>query len=173
MEKRLLELAVGIVQAQASMSRMPGEEIENALIRVYNALHRMRQAEDEGRSISFAGYGLEAAGIAEESVEMEAGHSILEDRVICLECRAEFRQLTANHLRTHQLTPREYKKKWGFPLKQPLSAKVLTKLRSKSAKKRGLPEKLQQYLDEKRRKKQIADFPGGRAGSGTPVQGVG
>jgi predicted transcriptional regulator len=70
-----------------------------------------------------------------------------------MECKAEFRQLTANHLRIHHLTPREYKKKWGFPLKQPLSARMLTKLRSRSAKKRGLPEKLRIYLDQKRENK--------------------
>jgi predicted transcriptional regulator len=70
-----------------------------------------------------------------------------------MECKAELRQLTANHLRIHHLTPREYKKKWGFPLKQPLSAKMLTKLRSRSAKKRGLPENLRIYLDRKRENK--------------------
>lgn len=79
--------------------------------------------------------------------------SIQEDKVICLECGSDFRQLTANHLRTHNLTPREYKRKWGFPLKQPLAAKMLTRLRSRSAKKRGLPQKLQQYLEIQREKK--------------------
>ncbi len=153
MEKKLLELAVEIVQAQASISKMPGDEIEHALVRVYNALHKMKLAENEGRSIlsdspealgSVQGIG--AAG-------MDPRSSIQDDKVICMECRTEFRQLTANHLRTHQLSPREYKKKWGFPLKQPLAARILTKLRSKSAKKRGLPEKLQIYLDQKRKEK--------------------
>jgi len=51
MEKKLLELAVEIVQAQASTSKMTGDEIELSLVRVYNALHKMRLAEDEGRSI--------------------------------------------------------------------------------------------------------------------------
>ena len=51
MEKKLLELAVEIVHAQASMSKMTGEDIEQALVRVYNALQNMRLAEEEGRSI--------------------------------------------------------------------------------------------------------------------------
>lgn len=151
MEKKLLELAVEIVQAQASMSKMSGEEIELALVRVYNALHKMRLAEDQGRSIILGTAELQAMS----TPELDPRSSIQEDKVTCMECKSEFRQLTANHLRTHQLTPREYKKKWGFPLKQPLAARMLTKLRSKSAKKRGLPEKLQIYLDQKKRNKQI------------------
>ncbi len=156
MEKKLLELAVEIVQAQASVSKMTGDEIEIALVRVYNALHKMKLAETEDRSIlpdDMPGSGKQAWAGA----DLDPRSSIQEDRVVCMECRSEFRQLTANHLRTHQLSPREYKKKWGFPLKQPLAARVLTKLRSRSAKKRGLPEKLQIYLDQKRKDKTAAE----------------
>lgn len=147
MGKKLLELAVDIVHAQASMSKMTGADIEQALIRVYNALQRLRIAEDGGQSV------LSESGEPRASAQPVAGSSIQEEKVICMECRAEYRQLTANHLRIHHLTPREYKKKWGFPLKQPLSAKMLTNLRSRSAKKRGLPEKLRIYLDQKRENK--------------------
>lgn len=151
MEKKLLELAVDIVEAQASIGKMTCEEIEQVLGRVYNALHRMRQAEEEGRLLPV--YPETQSPPAHGGAFEDPRASIQEDKVICMECKMEFRQLTANHLRTHQLTPREYKKKWGFPLKQPLAAKMLTNLRSKSAKKRGLPEKLQIYLDQKRKDK--------------------
>ncbi len=159
MEKKLLELAVEIVQAQASMSKMTAEEIEHALVRVYNALHKMRLAEEQGRSIVREGLESQASGVP---VAADPLSSIQEDKVTCMECKVELRQLTANHLRIHHLTPREYKKKWGFPLKQPLSAKMLTKLRSRSAKKRGLPENLRIYLDRKRENKKISsrEFPG-------------
>ncbi len=150
MEKKLLELAVQIVGAQASMSKMTSEDIEQALVRVYNALHKMRLAEEQGQSIQRAEPGFQAS---DEPVAADPLSSIQEDKVTCMECKVELRQLTANHLRIHHLTPREYKKKWGFPLKQPLSAKMLTKLRSRSAKKRGLPENLRIYLDRKRENK--------------------
>ena len=152
MGKRLLELAVEIIHAQTSRSKMSGDDIENSLVKVYNALHRMRQAEEEGRQISYAEFSPAPPTAAGPPPAVDSRSSIQEDKVVCLECRAEFRQLTANHLRTHELTPREYKKKWGFPQKQPLAARVLTKLRSRSAKKRGLPAKLQQYLDSRRNK---------------------
>jgi predicted transcriptional regulator len=154
MGKKLLELAVDIVHAQASMSRMAGQDIEQALVRVYNTLHKMRLAEEEGHSIMFEDPEFQ---VSSAPTAPDPGSSIQEDKVICMECRAEFRQLTANHLRIHHLTPREYKKKWGFALKQPLSAKMLTKLRSRTAKKRGLPEKLRMYLDQKKENKTRSD----------------
>ena len=173
MDKRLLELAVEIAQAQVALGKMSGEEIESVLIRVYNALYRMQQAEKEGRFI-----GLEEQGSAGMTAQSEAPDkidprsSIQEDKVICLECGAEFRQLTANHLKTHGMTPREYKRKWGFPLKQPLAARMLTSSRSTSAKKRGLPEKLQRYLETKRQEKRIAAEETGKQGRRTVRRGA-
>ena len=157
MDKKLLELAVEIVQAQVTQGKMSAEEIESVLIRVYNALYKMQQAEKEGRVIGIEGGIFAEAGAQAETPErIDPRDSIQEDKVVCLECGAEFRQLTANHLKTHGMSPREYKRKWGFPLKQPLAARMLTKARSKSAKKRGLPEKLQRYLETKRQEKRVA-----------------
>jgi predicted transcriptional regulator len=146
------------------MGKMTGQDIEGALVRVYNTLHKLKLAEDEGESITPDGHIIQDLGV---TAAADASSSIQEDRVICMECRSEFRQLTANHLRIHHLTPREYKKKWGFALKQPLSARMLTKLRSRSAKKRGLPEKLKIYLDQKRESKTNS----GQEISGGPVHG--
>ena len=50
-------------------------------------------------------------------------------------------------------------KKYGFAMQHPLSAKALTKARSKAAKKRGLPEKLQKYMEARRQKKAEASKP--------------
>lgn len=156
METNLLEAAVDLVKTQAGVNRMSGEDMEVALIRVYNALYRLRRAQEDGRPIPLTGAASESAtALADSPKSLDPSGSIQEDKVTCLECGAEFRQITANHLRTHQLTPREYKRKWGFPLKQALAARILTKLRSRSAKKRGLPEKLQQYHQEQREKKRL------------------
>ena len=143
MDKSLLELAAEIVQAEVTGARMDVDAVEQALMMVYNTLRRIRAAEDENRMLSDgpAG-GMGVAPVAATQVRMSPAESIQENQVVCLECGAAFRQVTANHLRSHDLTPREYKKKYGFPLKQPLSAKALTALRSEQAKQRGLPENL-------------------------------
>jgi predicted transcriptional regulator len=154
MDKRLLELAVEMVQSQVAMNKMSEDEIESSLIRLYNVLHKMERAELEGRALPVEeGGGVEPSVDSVKPMAVDPRASIQEDKVTCLECGLEFRQLTANHLQSHQLTPREYKRKWGFPLKQPLAARVLTRLRSRSAKKRGLPQKLKQYLAERQQRK--------------------
>lgn len=156
MSKKLLELAAEIVQAQASIAEMSSEEIESALTRTFNALLRMHLAEQQGKSLEVDSAPEHPVVEAEKAEKTDNRSSIKEDSVTCLECGEQFRQLTANHLRTHGMTPRDYKRKYGFPLKQPLAAKNLTKMRSKSAKKRGLPEKLKEYHDAQRRRKLAA-----------------
>lgn len=55
--------------------------------------------------------------------------------------------------------PRDYKKKWGFPLKQSLSARSLSRARSRAAKKRGLPENLVKFQEERKLKKGQSGVP--------------
>ena len=47
-------------------------------------------------------------------------------------------------------------------MRTPLSAKSLTKARSKAAKKRGLPEKLQQFIEARRQKKAATSANGAK-----------
>jgi predicted transcriptional regulator len=63
--------------------------------------------------------------------------------VICLECGKEFKQITKRHLREHGLDAKQYRKKYGFSARQPLTATSLTAKRRKTAKALGLAEKLQ------------------------------
>jgi predicted transcriptional regulator len=153
MTKKLVEIAAEIVQNQVSTNPMSSEEIVSSLKSVFGALQAIQKSESDGAPFELGraaeeGYGAEKAG---EKTDPKA--SILEDRIICLECGAEMRQLTAKHLGAHGLSPREYKQKYGFPMKQPLSAKALTKARSKAAKKRGLPENLVKFQEGRKQQK--------------------
>lgn len=150
--KKLLDIAAEIVQAQASVGQMSAEQIEQSLIRTFSTLQRMQKAEEKGIFLE-KGPGEEGGAEEIQPAKKEPRDSIQDDKIICLECGTEMRQLTTKHLSSHDLTPRDYKKKWGFSLKQPLSAKSLTKARSKSAKKRGLPENLARFLEERKQKK--------------------
>jgi hypothetical protein len=61
--------------------------------------------------------------------------------------------LSPKHLKSHDLTGRGYREKYGFKLRQPLCAKSLSDRRSKSGKERGIPENLQKAIEAKRVKK--------------------
>ncbi len=159
--KKLLDIAAEIVQAQASVGQMSAEQIEQALVKTFSTLQKMQRAEDKGILLD-KGSPEELAGDEISSAKREPRDSIQDDKIVCLECGTEMRQLTTKHLSSHGMTPREYKKKYGFSLKQPLSAKSLTKARSKAAKKRGLPENLVKFLEERKQKKaESAPMPSG------------
>ena len=159
MTRRLLEIAADIVQAQSSVFEMSPDDLELALAKTFITLQKMQKAEEEGSMLAIA-KSADMFAMEDGALKGDPKESIQEDKIVCLECGAEMRQLTAKHLGSHELTPREYKKKWGFPLKQPLSAKSLTKARSKAAKKRGLPASLVRYQEERKmRKEQAAPSP--------------
>jgi predicted transcriptional regulator len=126
---------------------MTATDIAYSLRQVFSTLHELQKAE--------AG-GIELAPTAAEEVtatKLSPADSIQKDKVICLECGAEMRQLTSKHLVFHGMSQKEYKKKYGFTMATPLAAKSLSKARSKAAKKRGLPEKLQKYIEARRQGK--------------------
>jgi predicted transcriptional regulator len=150
--RKLLDIAAEIIQAQASVGQMSAEQIEQSLIRTFSTLQKMQKAEEKGILLDRI-TAEEAAPEEAPAQKKEPKESIQDDRIVCLECGTEMRQLTTKHLSSHGLNPREYKKKWGFSLKQPLSARSLTKARSKAAKKRGLPENLVKFLAERKQKK--------------------
>ena len=151
MARKLYEIAADIVEAQASFTQMSPDSLEQALSTVFVTLQRMKMAEDGGFLFETAKPPEEP--VAEVPEKIDPKESIQEDRVICLECQAEMRQLTAKHLSSHGLSIREYKTKYGFPQRQSLSARSLSKARSKAAKKRGLPERLLKFQKERKQEK--------------------
>ena len=164
MTKKLLEIAAEIVQAQTSVSSMSPDQIEVALIKTFSTLQRMQKAEDEGVPFEHLKPSDISSMEGKSAEKIDPKDSIQEDRVVCLECGTRMKQLTGKHLNSHGLSMREYKQKWGFPLKQSLSARSLSKARSKAAKKRGLPENLVRYQEDRKMKK-IAE-----AGGANPEQ---
>jgi len=89
----------------------------------------------------------------EAAKPMTPENSIQDDKVICLECGAEFKQLTQKHLASHGMDQKEYRKRYGFSIKTPLAAKSLIRARQQAAKGRELPEKLKKYQEARRQAK--------------------
>ncbi len=152
MPKKLIEIASEIVQTQVSLTPMSAADIASSLRQVFSTLHEMQKAEAGGIKLPPTA---EVAGEAptEPKPLLSPADSIQNDKVICLECGKQMRQLTTKHLVAHGMNQKEYRKKYGFTMATPLAAKSLTKARSKAAKKRGLPEKLQKHLEARRQAK--------------------
>ena len=147
--KSLTELASELVSAQMQYKELTTEEITKTLQQVFQTLNQLKATEiNEGDT-----GGGSILGDAPEKPSTDPKRSILKNKIICLECGAEFKQLSAKHLVTHDLTPKEYRKKYGFPATQPLSCKSLTEKRKAMGKKRGLPAALKKKQAAARRKK--------------------
>ena len=151
MARKIIEITSEIVQTQVSLAPMSASEITSSLRQVFGTLLELQKAE--------AGE-IELPAVQEQAVAQEKAvgpvtpeNSIQNDKVICLECGAEMKQLTQKHLSSHGIGSKEYKKKYGFAMRTPLAAKSLTKARSKAAKKRGLPANLVKAIEAKRQSK--------------------
>ena len=130
MAKSLYELAAEIVQAQAGVSKLSPEEINSLIKSTYESLKNIKCDEtDEGEK-------------AAEAPPMDPKKSIKQATITCLECGKAFKIITKRHLKEHALTPKEYRAKWGFKARQPLSAKYLSAKRRKVAKEQNLGQRL-------------------------------
>ena len=138
MGKSLVEMAAELVQAQSTSTSMTAEEMAQSLQTTFNVLHGLQQDESRG--------GPAETGQAQPAVAGSPEKSIQKHKIVCLECGEEFKMLSPKHLRSHGLNGREYRKKWGLPMRQALCAKELSDRRKKAGKARGLPDNLRKSI---------------------------
>jgi|SRR3989339_392581 len=146
MGKSLVEMAAELVQSQCAAKAMSTEEITMALQATYNVLQSLQAGEAKLQ----AGISEATAGVVTVP-GMTPEKSIQKNKIVCLECGQEFKMLSPKHLRSHDLTGREYRGKWGLPLRQPLCAKALSERRKKAGKERGLPENLRKSIAKRKK----------------------
>jgi predicted transcriptional regulator len=134
MAKTLTQMAADIVASQASHVSMSADEMDASLKRVFEALSHIKALEDTS-----AGQAVD-----DELAQLRANpiRSIQRNYIVNLEDGSKYRQLTAKTLARFGLTAKEYRRKWGFSVRQPLSAKSLSAKRRKTAKDLGLADKL-------------------------------
>ena len=143
MAKSLVEMTAQLVSAQITTSEMTTEDINESLHNTFKTLNNLQNMEVSG----------EQDGGVQDKPIMEPAKSIQRNKIICLECGESFKMLSPKHLGTHGLTLKEYRKKYGFKARQPLCAKALSEKRSKSGKKRGLPENLRKSIAARSKKR--------------------
>jgi len=149
MAKTLVEMAADIIQSQCGSTAMTTEEIASSLQSTFKILQDLQSAETISSQESLAETGMKTKPGLTSSPEK----SLQKNKVICLECGQEFKMLSPKHLRSHGLTSREYRVKYGFSLRQPLCAKSLSDKRKKAGKARGLPENLRKAIAKRKKRK--------------------
>jgi predicted transcriptional regulator len=119
-----IELAADIVSAYVTKNSLPTSELPNLIKEVHSALMRV-------------GNGA-AEPVDTPKPAISVRKSITPDFLICLDDGKKFKSLK-RHLRTHyNLTPEQYREKWGLPSDYPMVAPNYAKARSELAKEMGL-----------------------------------
>ena len=122
----LIDMTADIVSAYVGHNTVAPEELSSLINRVYAAL--------SGAASGGAGSAL----TANDEPAVPVRKSITPDYLICLEDGKKFKSLK-RHLRSHyNLSPEEYREKWGLPRDYPMVAPNYAQARSRLAKKMGL-----------------------------------
>jgi predicted transcriptional regulator len=148
MAKSLTEMAAEIAAAQASHASMTADELEEFLNKTFQSLKRIKTVEEGGEPVEPVTEPEEA-----DLEQLDPKKSIQRNKIICLECGKEFKQISQTHLKGHGLTARDYRKKYGLPARQALSAKSLSAQRRKRALELGLGDRLKKGRKAKNKKK--------------------
>jgi predicted transcriptional regulator len=149
MAKTLVEMAADIVQSQCKSNAMTTEEIATSLQNTFKTLQDIQTVEIQSSQENVTDSAVKTLS----GLTMSPEKSLQKNKVICLECGQEFKMLSPKHLRSHGLTSREYRVKYGFSLRQPLCAKSLSDKRKKAGKARGLPENLRKAIAKRKKRK--------------------
>lgn len=124
----LIELSTDIVSAYVSHNSVSPNDLPRLIADVHNALKALQSNEVP-------------APVEELKPAVPVRKSVAPDYIICLEDGKKFKSLK-RHLRTHyNLSPEEYREKWGLPADYPMVAPSYSATRSKLAKDNGLGRK--------------------------------
>ena len=148
MSQTLLEMAKDLVMAQIEAHRLAPDEMHAALQQTYTSLLALKTQQDYHGSMA-------VATPETPSQPVNWRKSITKHQVMCLECRASFKQLSVRHLKEHGLDGRSYRLKHGMPRTQPLAAKETT-LKRKEITQRLRPwEKAPTFLKAQEKAQQV------------------
>jgi predicted transcriptional regulator len=149
MAKSLVEMAADIIQSQCKSTGMTMEEIALSLQNTFKTLQALQSAEIQASQEGM----VDSEAKVKSAIALTPEKSLQKNRVVCLECGQEFKMLSPKHLKSHGLTSREYRVKYGFSLRQPLCAKSLSEKRKKAGKERGLPDNLRKAIAKRKKRK--------------------
>jgi predicted transcriptional regulator len=120
-----IDLAADIVSAYVSNNSVPAGDLPGLISQVHLALARV-------------GNGAAEASAEAPKPAIAIKKSVTPDYIICLEDGKKFKSLK-RHLRTqYNLTPEQYREKWGLAPDYPMVAPNYAKARSDLAKEMGL-----------------------------------
>jgi predicted transcriptional regulator len=134
-----IELAADIVSAYVSNNPVPPGELGQLTARIHAALVQIATGQSEAEA---------KAAAAPQQPAVPVKKSVTADHIVCLEDGRTFKSLK-RHLRAkYDLSPEQYRAKWGLPPDYPMVAPNYAKARSDLAKAIGLGQTRSGNYDE-------------------------
>lgn len=139
MATEVLKLTAQIVISHASMSELTPKELVDEIKDLYHLLSSLEGGlllpeEIEAEKVS------EDQLVKKPSIPLQ--DIVKEKYVVCLECGKKMRTLKAHLRKAHQLTPKDYYRRYNLDAKKfPLVCKEYSEQRRKLAKEKGLGAK--------------------------------
>ena len=136
--------------ADPAFSVVPNKSVKPGVFRKITAADLPGLIQSVHRALSGVSSGAEAAEAAPKEPAVPIRRSITPDFLVCLEDGRKFKSLK-RHLRTkYNMSPEEYRAKWGLPKDYPMVAPNYAKARSDLAKQMGLGQGGRQAPRKKR-----------------------
>ncbi len=121
----LIRMTSEVVAAYVSNNPVQASDLPNVITRVHSTMRDLSHTPEE-------------EPVRESNPAVSVKKSITPDYLVCLEDGKRFKSLK-RHLRSkYNLSPEEYREKWGLPSDYPMVAPNYAKQRSELAKKMGL-----------------------------------
>jgi predicted transcriptional regulator len=126
-ETDLIVYSADIVAAYVSQNKVAPEQIGDVIRSVHQAL-----------------IGLQSGGVGEgvpaerQKPAVPVGRSVQQDYIVCLEDGAKLKMLKRYLRSRYNMSPEEYRRKWGLPADYPMVAPAYAARRSEFAKQIGL-----------------------------------
>jgi predicted transcriptional regulator len=123
-EEELLRMTADVVAAYVSNNTLPTAQLAEVINAVYNSLRSLEgPAEPQPEPLKPA---------------VPVRKSVTPDFLVCLEDGKKLKMLKRHLRSTYNMTPDEYRAKWGLPADYPMVAPNYAEQRSEFAKKIGL-----------------------------------
>lgn len=127
-DETLLALTADIVSAHVSNNSVGVSEVPNLIASVFTALGALSAGSRESEA-------------PKQEPAVSIGRSVKPDYIVCLEDGMKLKMLKRHLKNTYDMTPDEYRAKWGLPSTYPMVAPNYTALRKELAVKIGLGSK--------------------------------
>ena len=134
----MLRMAVDIVAAYVSNNTVPANQVPEVINTVFGSLSSVESAASE-----------QPTEPAKPAVSIR--RSVTPDYIVCLEDGKKLKMLKRHLRAAYNMTPEEYRAKWGLPADYPMVAPNYAQQRSAFAKKIGLGRKKGQKAPRRRK----------------------